>query len=211
VFNVSRGLNTMDEIEIAWEYRQGQKGRRNSGRPEKKLRAMHTYIKQKIATNNACFNVDLKNSNRIIEKHSGIFACANSCNKLVSNRSRWTMNVHIILLWKRTTAAVAHLLKRQGAMHPSCAFGVPEGKDSGRCTTHWVICRTLHCERFYHNRLEASVSCHQLSYNNNKKRNVIISTQFYLHDSYFKLVGHMVDDLNSLLNRVSKLFHPRGT
>jgi len=91
-------------------------GHRGSDRAVK-LRAMETYKNQKTRFQLYSFlfssNVDLKNNNKIIEKHSKFSGCANSCNKLVSSRFWKTMKLPTILLWKGTSAPVAPLLKSQ--------------------------------------------------------------------------------------------------
>jgi len=55
----------------------------------------------------------------IIENHSEFSGCPNSCNRFVSSRSWQTMKLPMILLWKGTSAPVAHLVERaEGPMPP---------------------------------------------------------------------------------------------
>jgi len=86
----------------------------------KELRAMDTGKRQKNLYHYACFCVATTLTSKIIaeiiENRSKFHWCANSCYKVVSSRSSSTIKLPKILLWKHTSAAVAPVLKWQGAI-----------------------------------------------------------------------------------------------
>jgi len=117
-------LNISFTLALGFQAKVLAQGRRNSGRGVvKELRAMQAYKKQKIVTNYVCFCSATMLTSRliteIIENHSEVSGCANSCNKFVSKSILINHEITSDTLWKGTSSSSLPPWKGHGGQCPN--------------------------------------------------------------------------------------------